>query len=200
VMRAAAPVVVLGRSWLAGDCLGALITLVPAQLLARWTIRDERLAARTALQMVTFGGLVVFLIPAIAIAGSGTSWVNPFDRPRWQLSLIAQVLALPAIVGITAVQEVVTRGLGTPLPVDPPRRLVTTGIYAYVRNPMQLSGVLLLLVLGLAVENIWIAAAGLMAHVYAAGLAGWDEEDDLSVRFGGAWTAYRQARRQWLPS
>jgi hypothetical protein len=110
-----------------------------------------------------------------------------------------QILAIPAVAGLSAVQEFVTRGGGTPVPFDPPRRLVTTGLYAYVRNPMQLSAVLLLLLLGLALQNFWIAIAGVMAHIYSSGLAGWDEDEDLRRRFGGGWDAYRRNVRSWLP-
>jgi protein-S-isoprenylcysteine O-methyltransferase Ste14 len=81
-------------------------------------------------------------------------------RPVWQISLIVQVLAVPALLGLTAMQEFVLRGRGTPVPFDPPRRLVTTGIYAYVRNPMQLSAVLLLFLSGAVLQNAWVAAAG----------------------------------------
>ncbi len=121
------------------------------------------------------------------------------DRPTWQISLIAQVLALPAIVGLTAVQEFVARGGGTPVPFDPPRRLVTTGVYAYVRNPMQLSAVVLLFLLGFVLRNPWVSAAGVMAHLYSAGLAGWDEDEDLRRRFGEDWLAYRRGVRRWVP-
>ena len=121
-------------------------------------------------------------------------------RAAWQLSLDVQALAIPALLGLTAVQEFVTRGLGTPVPFDPPRRLVTTGIYAYVANPMQLSAVLLLVMLGVVLRNPWVSAAGVMAHIYSAGLAGWDEEVDLRRRFGADWTAYRLRVRRWLPT
>ncbi len=84
---------------------------------------------------------------------------------------------------MTAVQEFVTRGAGTPVPFDPPRHLVTTGVYGYVRNPMQLSAVVLLLLVGLVVQNPWVAASAVMAHLYSCGLAGWDEEGDLRPRF-----------------
>jgi hypothetical protein len=64
---------------------------------------------------------------------------------------------------------------------------------------MQLSAVVLLLLLGLIVHSVWVAAAGVMAHLYSLGLAGWDEDDDLRGRFGQEWIAYRGAVRAWIP-
>jgi len=199
LMPAASPVVQLGPSWLAGEAMCLAAAFVPGQLLARWTMRDERLPARAALQIVAFSGLMIGVLPAIAIEGSGSAWLNPFTLPRWQLGTALQALAAPALLGLTAVQEFVTRGGGTPVPFDPPRRLVTTGIYAYIANPMQLSAVVLLIVIGLVVRNGWVAAAGVMAHIYSAGLAGWDEDEDLVQRFGVEWTAYRRGVPRWVP-
>ncbi len=199
LMPAATPVVRVGPTWLVGEGVGLAICLVPAQLLARWTARDDHLVSRAVLQVATFAGLMLFVLPAIAIDGSGSAWLNPLSRPAWQLSLIIQFLAMPAVLGLTAVQEFVTRGGGTPVPYDPPRRLVSSGIYAYVGNPMQVSAVLLLILLGLILWNPWVAAAGVMAHVYSAGLAGWDEDEDLRRRFGEDWTTYRKGVRRWLP-
>ena len=199
LMPAATPVVRLGPAWMLGEVVGLLVGLLPGQLLARWTSRDERLAERAILQVLTFTGLLVFVLPAIVIEGSGSTWLNPTARPAWQFSLIAQALAFPALLGLTAVQEFVTRGAGTPVPFDPPRRLVTTGVYAYVRNPMQLSAVVLLFLLGLVLRNAWVSAAGVMAHFYSVGLAGWDEDEDLRQRFGEDWIAYRRGVRRWVP-
>ena len=199
LMPAMSPLLQLRPGWLTGDAFGLLIGLIPGQLLARWTIRGEHLAGRATLQVITFCGWILFLLPASVIDGSGSNWSNPWARPNWQLSLTLQILAIPALVGLSAVQEFVTRGNGTPVPFDPPRRLVTTGMYAYVRNPMQLSGVVLLLLLGAAVQNFWVAIAGVMAHIYSAGLAGWDEDEDLHRRFGADWATYRRSVRSWLP-
>jgi protein-S-isoprenylcysteine O-methyltransferase Ste14 len=199
LMPAASPVVRLGPLWLVGEAACLALAFVPGQLLARWTMRGERLPERAVLQMLAFSSLMVFLLPAIAIEGSGSAWLNPLTMPRWRLSLALQALALPALLGLTAVQEFVTRGGGTPVPFDPPRRLVTTGVYAYVANPMQLSAVMLLIVIGIVVRNAWVAAAGVMAHIYSLGLAGWDEDEDLRQRFGGDWIAYRRAVRRWIP-
>lgn len=72
--------------------------------------------------------------------------------------------------------------------------------HSYVRNPMQLSAVALLFLLGLVLRNVWVSAAGVMAHLYSVGLAGWDENEDLRQRFGEGWTDYRRHVRQWVPS
>jgi len=199
LMPAAAPVLRLGPEWVVGETVGLIAALVPGQLLARWTERDERLPQRAVIQAMGFNGLLLFVLPAIAIEGSGGVWLNPLTRPAWQNSLFIQLLVLPGIVGLTAVQEFVTRGKGTPVPFDPPKALVTTGIYAYVRNPMQLASVALLFVLGLVLGNVWVSAAGMMAHICSIGLAGWDEDEDLRQRFGDAWITYRRSVRRWIP-
>jgi protein-S-isoprenylcysteine O-methyltransferase Ste14 len=199
LMPMMSPALQLGPAWLAGEAIGLLIALVPGQLLARWTIHGEHLAGRATLQVIVFCGLLLFLLPACVIVASGSTWLSPFTRPNWQLSLILQILAIPAIAGLSAVQEFASRGGGTPVPFDPPRRLVTTGLYAYVRNPMQLSAVVLLLLLAVVLQNFWIATAGVMAHIYSAGLAGWDEDEDLRQRFGAGWDTYRRGVRSWLP-
>lgn len=199
LMPAASPVVQLGPSWLSGEFVGLALGLLPAQLLARWTARDEHLRWRVCLQIMAFTGLMLFVLPAIIIEGTGGHWTNPLTRPLWQLSLLVQLLAIPALLGLTAVQEFTMRGGGTPVPFDAPRRIVTTGVYAYVGNPMQLSAVLMLLMLGVAFGNLWVSAGGVMAHIYSIGFAGWDEDEDLRRRFGYDWTAYRQRVRRWLP-
>jgi hypothetical protein len=67
------------------------------------------------------------------------------------------------------------------------------------RSPQEWSGwEWSLSVLGLLMRNWWLAAAGVMAHVYSVGLAGWDEEADLRGRFGAAWL-YRTAVGRWIP-
>ena len=199
LMPAAAPVLALEPGWLIGEAVAVAAALLPGQLLARWTARNDRLAGRAVLQMGIFAGLFLFVLPAIIIEATG-QWRTPLSWSRWEWSLCVQLLAIPAVVGASAVQEFVQVGGGTPVPFDPPRRLVTSGIYAYLRNPMQLSAVTLLVLLGVLLRNWWLAAAGVMAHVYSIGLAGWDEDADLRVRFGDAWMAYRSGVRRWIPS
>jgi protein-S-isoprenylcysteine O-methyltransferase Ste14 len=91
-----------------------------------------------------------------------------------------------------------TRGVGTPDPWDPPERLVTTGLYARSRHPMQLAHVLLVwagaLAIGSLATLIYAAAftAVLMGPVRIA------EEQVLARRYGEAFHQYRARVRAYL--
>jgi hypothetical protein len=119
--------------------------------------------------------------------------------PSWQRQVALQLIFLLAIPGLTAVQEFALRGRGTPIPYDPPQRLVTSGIYRYVANPMQLSCALVMFAWSALLRNPWLAAAAAVTLAYSAGIAAWDEGQDLGARFGALWQSYRAAVHNWLP-
>ncbi len=187
------------HAWLTGEIVAIAIALVPAQCLARWTIEGRRLSGRALLQALAFVGLLLGVIPSILLAQTGADWTPVFERSARVNNLLAQLLVLAALPGLSAVQEFVERGRGTPLPYDPPRQLVTTGPYAYIANPMQSSTVLVLLVWSVVIHNLWFVAASLVALAYGMGLAAWHEDEQLSERFGSSWTMYRRHVARWWP-
>ena len=88
--------------------------------------------------------------------------------------------------------EFAQRGDGTPIPYDPPKQFVVSGLYRYISNPMQLSCALLMTAWGCVLRTPWVAAAGIMSFLYSLGLAAWDEGEDMRVRFGKPWEEYRK--------
>lgn len=90
-------------------------------------------------------------------------------------------------------------GGGTPSPAFPPQRLVTTGPYAWVRNPMNWGE--LLVFLGLAG---WFGSALLAAYAALGWVAfhtfivKW-EEPRLIRTFGADYTQYRDTVPRWRP-
>jgi protein-S-isoprenylcysteine O-methyltransferase Ste14 len=198
LMPLAEPVVDLDPTWPVGEAVAVAACLVPGMLLGRWTATGTRLAGRVALQVVGFAGLVYFLLPTLGFAAAGGGWGPLLARPAWQLAVAGLVLAPVGAVALWAVREFAAHG-GTPLPLDPPERLVTTGPYAHVANPMQLTGTVLLAGWGVLLASPAVVAAAGMAAAFSAGVAAWHEEAELDRRFGAAWRRYRRSVRLWLP-
>ena len=172
---------------------------LPALLLGRWTAQRRRLTARTTLQLATFAGLLLWLLPAVAIDLGDGSWRRLAALESWQAALLLQTVAAVAVPGVAAVRELVGVGGGTPFPWDPPTRLVVTGPYAYLANPMQLSGVALLLVAAFAVGSWSLAAGAVLAVAFSAVVAGPHEQAAMLARWGSRYLAYAAAVRPWWP-
>ena len=151
------------------------------------------------MQVILFSSLSLWVLPLIILSRTGGEFGTLADRPFCLVSVAAQLLAVPAVIGAAAVLEFYRRGRGTPFPWDPPQHLVTTGPYAYVANPMQLSMTLILVGLGTLLGSAPVALAGVVASMFAAGFARWEEQGDLSERFGDRWHRYRAAVRGWIP-
>jgi protein-S-isoprenylcysteine O-methyltransferase Ste14 len=91
------------------------------------------------------------------------------------------------------------RGKGTPLPMDPPKKLVVEGPYRVVRNPMYWSVAFVLL--GEAAVFHPFALVGLVA-AFAAGVNVFVllyEEPALGRKFGEEYEAYCKRVPRWLP-
>lgn len=192
------PAVLLGPGWLIGEAVAALVVLAPALLVARWTFEDSHLRGRTAMQLATAALLFLYLLPELAFAlrpGQGWSPLLQLSSVSWQIAL--QLVFLLAIPGVAAVIEFAERGLGTPIPYDSPKRLVTSGIYRYCANPMQLSCGLVMAAWAGLLHNGWLLAAAAISIIYSAGIAEWDEGADLERRFAGEWKEYRSQVRSW---
>lgn len=194
-----APVVRLAQQWWIGEVLAVLTCLVPGVLLAGATAGRRRLRARVAMQVVLFTTLLLVGIPAVAIALSGRSWSQVRAALGGPADVVAvQFIGVVALVAVVAVVEFARHG-GTPYPWDPPARLVTSGPYAYVANPMQLCGTVILLLLAWMLWLPALAGAAVVAAAFSSGLAAYVENDSLGTRFGAEWTAYRRQMRNWWP-
>jgi protein-S-isoprenylcysteine O-methyltransferase Ste14 len=197
-------VVQLGPHWLVGEAVALLVVLAPSLCIARWTYENTHPRARSTIQVVTAAMLFLLLIPDIIFTFyKADGWAPLLHGAGWQLQIWIQLLLLVAVPGISAVMEFAERGRGTPIPYDPPPRLVTSGMYRFCANPMQLSSALVMLLWAVILRSKWIVAAAVMSAIYSAGVARWDESQDLSERFGAAWQRYRQTvhdwRIRWLP-
>ena len=195
------PFLILGPRWILGEVALLSACLAPALVLAHHTFLDQNPKVRTLLISLAFTLLTLGVLPFVREPSMAT-FLGDFrhERTPWgHLSNLAIVIILgvPAMAGV---REFATVGQGTPIPFDPPKNLVTTGIYAYLRNPMQTSLVATLLVWSHYLQSeisLLLAAAGV---IYSLGFARWSEGADLIQKHGVRWQYYRNTVRPWLPN
>lgn len=111
------------------------------------------------------------------------------------------VVAIGAAVGLPCVWQFAWRGLGTPAPWDPPRRLVVSGPYRWVRNPMYLGMGVAMIGEAIVYPN---AAAALGGELFVAALLVSIlvlayEEPLLRRMFGADYETYCRHVRRWIP-
>jgi protein-S-isoprenylcysteine O-methyltransferase Ste14 len=89
-------------------------------------------------------------------------------------------------------------GGGGPGLSNPPERIVDTGIYGYLRNPMYLGHMIFLA--GLAVTFwSWAALLLLLVHVPWFDQRARQDEAHLEQLFGPPYVAYRNRVKRWIP-
>ena len=192
------PLVFAGPYWFLGVLFVFLAAHLPAIYLAKWTEENAHLPLRCALLAVMTGGMIFAILPSLIMQAMGGTW-DLTGRPTWAFGLTLGLLAITSLIGVSANQTLCLQGQGTPIPLDPTKRLVTTGIYAYLSNPMQLSAALGWLVLGAFLQNIWVMAASLMAWIFVQGMVRWHHRHDLLKRFPTGWLEYRANVSEWIP-
>lgn len=152
------------------------------------------LAIKVMLFTVLVPGAVTLYFPYSLLSSSGDN-----------LQAVSLALAVPACVCILIGTVIYLRcawdfavdGLGTPAPIDPPKKLVVTGLYRWFRNPMY-QGVLLIL-LGeclLFLDRgllIYTASFALVFHVFVV----FYEEPILRSRFGVSYIDYCRKVPRW---
>jgi protein-S-isoprenylcysteine O-methyltransferase Ste14 len=160
-----------------------------------WT-PDFMLALRSILFALLLPGTVTVVIPWFIAHRNHAAQFS-----HWTLWSCAGLLPLGAGVGLLfwCIWNFAAFGRGTLAPVDPPTRLVVRGPYRFVRNPMYVGGVLILLGEAALFEStvllIYCAAFVAVTHCFVVLY----EEPRLRRQFGESYEAYRRRVRRWWP-
>jgi protein-S-isoprenylcysteine O-methyltransferase Ste14 len=90
-------------------------------------------------------------------------------------------------------------GHGTPAPIDPPKTLVTTGLYRYVRNPIYLDALAILIGHFLWFKTLWMLAYVIVVFLAFHLFVTMYEEPTLKEKFGVAYEQYCKFVPRWIP-
>ncbi|MBZ5729288.1 MAG: isoprenylcysteine carboxylmethyltransferase family protein [Acidobacteriia bacterium] len=151
-------------------------------------------------------GSAVFLVIAPGfVAGLVPRWISGWrlEAPFFGMPLfrfLGGVLLVPAAMGLLdSFARFALQGLGTPAPVFPTRRLVVTGLYRHVRNPMYVAVVTAILGQGLLFGNAAVLEYGcvvwLFFHLFVLAY----EEPALRASFEDEYRSFCAAVPRWIP-
>lgn len=154
---------------------------------------------RQIVAVLTLPFIMSVVVPALLVTGTKHGW--GLDFPFSLLPIVVGVILIT--VGLTLLLLTVrlfqTVGQGTIAPWDPTQRLVVTGVYRHVRNPM-ISGVMSILV----GETILFASLPLLVWTVAFITVNLiyiplSEEPGLYERFGEDYAVYVRHVPRWIP-
>jgi protein-S-isoprenylcysteine O-methyltransferase Ste14 len=153
----------------------------------------------------SLGSILFFFIAPGTVAGLVPWWIThwqiraPFggnEISQW-IGIGLMVLGLMPLVASFA--RFAWDGLGTPAPIAPPSRLVVSGFYRRVRNPMYVALLVILSGEALYFADVrvfyWALIFWAGCHLFVLGY----EEPALTRKFGAEYQTYRTNVPRWLP-
>jgi protein-S-isoprenylcysteine O-methyltransferase Ste14 len=147
------------------------------------------------------GSAVWFVLAPVLVAVLTPWWIGreTGHDPAWPLRALGAVVAVAGLALVARCFAEFVAARGTPAPVAPTERLVVTGLYRHVRNPMYVAVVATILGVALWHASVWVL--GYAAAVWAATTAFvlFYEEPALRRQFGGEYDAYLAAVPRWVP-
>jgi len=151
------------------------------------------------------GSALFFIVAPCVLAGVVPWWMTHWEfRPaffNFELTRgVGVVLILTGVPGLVdSFARFALQGFGTPAPVAPPRKLVVTGLYRYVRNPMYVSVLAIILGQGLLFCEWRLFAYGALfwlgCHLFVIGY----EEPTLRRMFGAEYDVFCARVPRWIP-
>ncbi|MEO6012495.1 MAG: isoprenylcysteine carboxylmethyltransferase family protein [Devosia sp.] len=151
-------------------------------------------------------GSIVFLLVAPGIVAGVIPWsisTYHFGAPLFGLEPLRWLgilfLALGAILLVETFARFAIEGLGTPAPIAPTRTLIVTGSYRFVRNPMYVAVVSLILGQALLFGNWGVLAYGAMVWLTVHLFVLTYEEPTLQSTYGVQYDTYCRHVHRWIP-
>jgi protein-S-isoprenylcysteine O-methyltransferase Ste14 len=110
------------------------------------------------------------------------------------------IFATGAAVSLYCIKDFLFKGSGTPAPIDPPKHLVTQGLFRYMRNPMY-AGVFITL----SGQTMFFWSVDILFYLICMVIifnlvVVFYEEPKLRKTFGSSYEQYCHDVNRWLPT
>jgi protein-S-isoprenylcysteine O-methyltransferase Ste14 len=150
---------------------------------------------RTLIFTIFVPGTVAGVIPWLLLRGSSTRVaLNP---SIWLVGFLPLGLGVGLYLWCAGAFTFI--GKGTPAPIDAPKVLVVQGPYRWVRNPMYLSVLAVIIGEAILFRSMLLVAYTVVFWVIVHTFVVFVEEPSLRGQFGASYEAYLRAVPRWIP-
>jgi protein-S-isoprenylcysteine O-methyltransferase Ste14 len=143
---------------------------------------------------------IIYISAAVLGVVAQRFWSLPWVGGN--LGLVTQVLgaalAIAALSLDVATFATFLKHKTTVMPNKAATNLITSGPFAWSRNPIYVANTALVLGAGLYFGNWWLAGLAFVAAFTTQKLAIEREERHLAAKFGAPWESYASRVRRWL--
>lgn len=144
--------------------------------------------------------LICLMIPLLIIIGFNNHLQDLNSALSWGMFILGAIMILMGVgFLIYTNKSFIMMGKGTLAPWDPPKKLVISDAYRYVRNPMITSVLIIVLGEAFIFSSIELFVLFLffliLNHVYFV----YSEEPGLIERFGDEYIEYKKNVPRWIP-
>ncbi len=152
---------------------------------------------KTILLFIFCVSIQLSILPWLMIKYNAKLGFSTLENPILQFFGILLVIISLFIIGYCMrIFRVV--GKGTPVPIEPPKEFVTSGLYKYLRNPMYVSYVIMYLGLFFISGSWLLFFFTLLLLIPFINLAViFIEEPELEKRFGDSYLEYKKKVKRW---
>lgn len=150
-------------------------------------------ALKSLLFLIAAPGMVAGYIPLALLRKGPQVETGLFAYLAFPLWIIGGVILLWSFWNF------LIEGRGTPAPLDPPKELVAVGFYRYVRNPMYVGVLVILIGHFLWSQNVWLIVYTVVAFLIVHLFVTLYEEPTLKRKFGAGYEEYLKKVPRWIP-
>jgi protein-S-isoprenylcysteine O-methyltransferase Ste14 len=145
------------------------------------------------------------MIAPAALAGLVPWWISDWQLQQPFLDseatrIVGAVLIVAGVpVLIDSFARFALQGRGTPAPIAPPDRLVVSGLYRHVRNPMYVAVVAVIFGQAILLAEWRLVAYGALFWLASHAFVVLYEEPALKRQFGEEYERFRDNVPRWIP-
>ena len=147
--------------------------------------------------VIKLGGLILWLSPFVYLLNPAWMAWSKIGLPEWARWL-GIGLGILCVLGIYWLFSSIGSGITPTSATRREHKLVTNGIYRYIRHPLYTIGSSMFIAFGMMADNWFIAALGVLAFI-AMAIRTPKEEANLIEKFGDEYREYMKRTGAFLP-